>query len=111
MKYISRSLKQRANLMAQIASGYRIGPTIPEDIDHTKCLNFGCETLVLGKILQVDIFPSDVEGKKKDDWRKSIIQYLKNPNKEENNSLKLKARGYLLYGEPPELLKQGADGL
>lgn len=64
MKCIPRGLNQRANLMAQIASGYKTGLTSPEGIDRIKCLQFGCENSVLGEVLHIDTLTLDNENEK-----------------------------------------------
>jgi hypothetical protein len=46
------------------------------------------------------------------DWRAPIVSYLRNPNGCNDNTLKLKARKYVLMGEPKDVLyKRGAEGL
>jgi hypothetical protein len=46
------------------------------------------------------------------DWRAPIVSYLRNPNGCNDNILKLKARKYVLMGEPEDVLyKRSAKGL
>jgi hypothetical protein len=46
------------------------------------------------------------------DWRAPIVSYLRNPNGCNDNTLKLKARKYVLMGEPEDVLyKRGVEGL
>ena len=46
------------------------------------------------------------------DWRAPIVSYLRNPNGCNDNTLKLKARKYVLMGKPEDVLyKRGAEGL
>ena len=46
------------------------------------------------------------------DWRAPIVSYFRNPNGCNDNTLKLKARKYVLMGELEDVLyKRGVEGL
>jgi hypothetical protein len=106
IEHIPREENTNANKMAQNASKYKINPGNDEkssEITSRSLLS------VLNKNLGTDMFFLELD---ENDWRAPIVSYLRNPNGCNENTLKLKAKKYVLMGEPEDVLyKRGAEGL
>lgn len=111
IRHIPRLENQEANNLAQIASGYtiskeklqeaievrgRIASTrlTPCDLESTK-LGYMDEEIF--EILAIDSFSSE-------DWRKPIVDYLKNPSLNVKRKIRYRALSYFLMGN--ELFKK-----
>jgi hypothetical protein len=106
IQHIPREENADANRMAQNASRYRINPG-----DNEKLGEITSRSLlsVLNRNLGTDMFYLELD---ENDWRAPIVSYLRNPNGCNDNTLKLKARKYVLMGKPEDVLyKRGAEGL
>ena len=92
--------------MAQNACGYKVNPS-----DNEKVGKITSKFLpsVLNRNLGTYMFYLKLD---ENDWRAPIVSYLRNPNGCNDNTLKLKARKYVLLGETKDVLyKRGAEGL
>ena len=106
IEHVPREKNTNANRMSQNASGYKINPG-----DNEKSGEIISRSLlfVLSRNLGTDMFYLELN---ENDWRAPIVSYLRNPNGCNDNTLKLKARKYVLMGEPEDVLyKRGAEGL
>ena len=91
--------------MAQAASGYKL---IEDEGVKIEALKTRTLPSVFTRQLGTEIFAFEVG---KEDWRSSIISYLKSLSVCTNNALKLKARSYVLMEEDECLFKRGVDGI
>ncbi len=92
--------------MAQAASGYRPFEDGKIEIETIKSRTLPS---IFTRQLETEIFTLKVG---KDDQKRLIISYLRNPNGCTINALKLKARMYVLMGEEDEcLFKRETDGI
>ena len=106
IQHIPREENADANRMAQNASGYRINPGENEKLGEITSRSL---LSVLNRNLGTYMFYLELD---ENDWRAPIVSYLRNPNSCNDNTLKLKARKYVLMGEPEDVLyKRGAKGL
>ena len=86
-----------ANELAQIASGYRISKELA---DLTTIM-----TLSVPSIEQRNM-PITVTKAVQEDWRQTIIEYLKNPDSRDRK-LRMQAQKYIILGE--ELYRISSD--
>ncbi|KAM1525105.1 hypothetical protein ACFX10_009612 [Malus domestica] len=124
-KHISRSHNTDADELAQIASGAQLlGGKLGREIPVLRQLY---PALVNQQVLQRDNVirtrvmslpslldrddPVDVCAVEAvpDDWRKSIMQYLDNPNGKHDRKIRVHATNYVMYQN--ELYRKGEDGL
>ena len=106
IQHIPQEENADANKMAQNAFGYRINPG---DNENSSEITSKSLLSVLNRNLGTDMFYLELD---ENDWRAPIVSYLRNPNGCNDNTLKLKARKYVLMGEPEDVLyKRGAKGL
>ena len=106
IQHIPREENVDANRMAQNASGYRVNPG-----DNEKSGQITSKSLlfVLNRNLGTYMFYLELD---ENYWRAPIVSYLRNPNGCNDNTLKLKARKYVLMGELEDVLyKRGVEGL
>ncbi|XP_072094094.1 uncharacterized protein [Arachis hypogaea] len=96
--HIPRIHNEIANELAQIASRYRIGP------ETIKKLSSIYQILVPANEREV-LCMNEWEDS---DWRKTIVQYLKNSNTTVDRKIKLRAINFVLLAD--ELYKKGIDG-
>jgi hypothetical protein len=76
LQHIPREFNEKANRLAQSASGYRENQEVFAN--------------------DVCIFGSDLA---EDDWRKEIVDYLENPSRKVSRKLRYKAIKFVLLGE------------
>jgi ribonuclease HI len=104
IQHIPREENADANRMAQNAFGYKVnlGDNEKSGEITSKSLLF-----VLNRNLGTYMFYLELD---ENDWRAPIVSYLRNPNGCNDNTLKLKARKYVLMGEPENVLyKRGVE--
>ncbi|XP_057442139.1 uncharacterized protein LOC130733871 [Lotus japonicus] len=95
--HIPRISNQKANELAQIASGYMVDKNRLEELVKMKeKLN----PLDLGVMVIDNLTPSD--------WRKSIVEYLQNPVGTTDRKVKYRTLNYTIMGN--ELFKKNVDG-
>ncbi|XP_027343131.1 uncharacterized protein LOC113855699 [Abrus precatorius] len=97
LEHIPRDKNQEANELAQIASKYRISSE-----------NLAKLTEIREKLGSTNLEILNINDLTDQDWRKSLVNYLKDPNIPTDRKTKFRAVNYIIVVD--ELYKRGVDG-
>nr|XP_025678255.1 uncharacterized protein LOC112778105 [Arachis hypogaea] len=98
VRHVPRELNQEANELAQIASRYKIKPSTLEKLVRIKDIFMPLREREVLSLEKLD----------PEDWRVSIVEYLKNPSLSVDRKLKYRAQSYVLISNV--LFKKSVDG-
>ena len=98
LRHVSRRMNEVANELVQIASNYKIPPCILDSLVRVEKIFIPIEER---EVNSFDIIAPD-------DWRKPIVDYLRNPNNPVERKTRYRVNSYDIMGDT--LFKKSVDG-
>ncbi|XP_050908344.1 uncharacterized protein LOC127121967 [Lathyrus oleraceus] len=115
LHHIPRKENQRANDLAQEASGYKAAKDQDEEVqvrEKVRATLLSPSDLSIIKLGAVDKYHFEiltVDDERESDWRKPLVDYLRNPVGSTNRKIKYRALSYVLMNN--ELFKKTVEGV
>ena len=97
LQHVSRDINEEANELAQIASKYKISPHVLDSLVRVEKIFIPIDEREVNFIDTLE--PSN--------WRKPIVDYLRNPNESIKRKIRYRATGYAILGNT--LVKKFVD--